>query len=90
MNQMEFALVRFIVDVANAGKVVARLCDGDKDYMTVGTARHLCDKDGNFDFTSDVLDLYLHVSGTFDFYWPVRELMEDIRKGWFCEYTPPR
>jgi hypothetical protein len=50
-----------------------------------GTARSLGDENGNFARDEDIRDLYLRVTGDtgFEYFLPVRGLMEQVRAGEF-------
>jgi hypothetical protein len=59
------------------GLVPARLIEG--------TARSIGDENGNFEFDEDVRDLYLRVSGTFEFFLPIEDVLVWVRNGLMAE-----
>lgn len=71
-----------ITDAAIHCYRVARLMpSGD---VIEGVARSIGDENGNFlKSDEDVRDGYLRVSGTFEYFWPIRELMPQIHDSTF-------
>jgi hypothetical protein len=60
--------------------------------VVTGEARSFGDAAGNFDFDSDVRDMFLRVTldTGFEAFWPVAELMGEVRDGYFVVgYEPP-
>lgn len=71
-----------ITDACIHGRKVARLIDGDN--VIEGVARSIGDENGNFlRRDEDVRNGYLRVSGTFEYFWPIRELMPQIHDSTF-------
>lgn len=65
-------------------RVVRAIDDGNGDYNLVeGVARSLGKDGGGMAWDTDVRDMYLWVSGTFEYFWPVSELLDDMRNGRF-------
>lgn len=79
--------LEIVLSAAQGNKYVARLID---DKVVHGTARSIGDERGNFlTNQEDIRDGYLRVSGTFEFFWPVAELMDEAGEGTFVtDYQP--
>lgn len=67
-----------IVDACIHGYKVARLMP-DGSTVIEGVARSIGDEQGNFlRRDEDVRNGFLRVSGVFEYFWPVRELMPQV------------
>lgn len=77
-----------VVNMAVHGQHVARLLDnGD---ITQGTARSIGDRNGGYSGPDDdIRDMYLRVTtdSGFEAFWPVSELVEDVKASTFMEYA---
>ena len=78
-----------VIRATEGNRKVARLID---DYVFYGEARSIGDERGNFDFTSDARSQYLRVTltGGFEAFWPIAELMDEVGPGLFVSGTSRR
>lgn len=75
-----------IVEMAEKHHRVIRLLPELNQLVVYGTARHICDPEGNFiPPKADVRDYFLRVTTNtgFEAFWPITELIEDVHSGTF-------
>lgn len=81
-----------VMEAAQGGRKVARTTDGGETVI-YGIARHIVRSETNHGFLAgdpdfDVRDACLRVTSKsgFDHFWPIRDLMGDVRTGSFAVY----
>lgn len=55
--------------------------NGDPERLRTGVARCIGDENGNLTFDQDVRDLYLKVSGTYEHFLPISDVLVQLRAG---------